>query len=165
MGFIKYLRAGYSAAKKAKADDIAKKADEAKKAAEKAKRARELEDAYEKGKQSGMTEGVKKGKKQIKRKIAGKVAKTALLAGTGGAIYYEGKTGNISKAIKEAWRTRNAKVSNHKGAPLKATGKEKVGIKGALKGPGTAKEIVSKAKTISKKPTMANKSTVKTKKK
>lgn len=165
MGFIKYLRAGYSAAKKAKADDIAKKADEAKKAAEKAKRARELEDAYEKGKQSGMTEGVKKGKKQIKRKIAGKVAKTALLAGTGGAIYYEGKTGNISKAIKEAWRTRNAKVSNHKGAPLKATGKEKVGIKGALKGPSTAKEIVSKAKTISKKPTMANKSTVKTKKK
>jgi len=47
-----------------------------------------------------ISDSEKKIEKTNKPKKAGKVAKTALLAGTGAAAYYEGKTGNISKAVK-----------------------------------------------------------------
>jgi hypothetical protein len=117
-----------SKAKKADADALAKKAKEAedkKKAAEKAKK------LYE----EGVKAGKKKGAKSVKRKIVAGAAVT-------GAAYYEGKTGNISKAAKAAkdmYDKRNAKPTNAKGAPLKTKGSQtpswrsKQGVKGNLK--------------------------------
>jgi hypothetical protein len=113
-----------SKAKKAEADDAAKKIKEA---ADKKKAAAEKKRIYD--------EGVKKGQKKMKKKvIAG-----AAVAGTAA---YESKTGNVSKAAKAAkdmYDKRNAKPTNAKGAPLKTKGSQtpswrsKQGVKGNLK--------------------------------
>jgi hypothetical protein len=117
-----------SKAKKAEADDAAKKAKEA---ADKKKATETANKLYE----EGVKAGKKKGAKSVKRKI---VAGTAV----SGAAYYEGKTGNISKAAKAAkdmYDKRNAKPTNAKGAPLKTKGSQtpswrsKQGVKGNLK--------------------------------
>jgi hypothetical protein len=144
---VKYGKAGLTAAKKAKADDVAAAAKKAKEAADKAEAAKKAKKVYE----EGIKAGKKKGAKSAKRKmVAG--------AAAAGTVYYEGKTGNISKTIGEAYRTRNATKQTHTGAPVKA----KAGMKEALQGPrGGVKEIVKKANSTSKKPTTTSKKSVK----
>lgn len=136
-----------SKGKKADAEAAAKKIKEAQEKAARAKREKEL-----------IKSGEKKGAKRARRKmVAG--------AAAAGTIYYEGKTGNVSKAIgkltdkaKEAYRTRNPTKQTHTKAPVKA----KAGMKEALQGPrGGVKEIVKKANSTSKKPTTTSKKSVK----
>lgn len=141
---VKAVKAGSSAYKKSKADDIAAAAKSAKGAEDKAAQAKKLKDTYD----AGVKAGKKKGAKSVKRKI---VAGTAVA----GAGYIESKTGAISEGIrkvankaKEAYRTRNAEKQTHTKAPAKAT----AGIKDAVKGPrGGVKEIVKKANASNKK--------------
>lgn len=144
---IKYGKAGLTAAKKAKADDIAAAAKKAKEAKDKAEAAKKAKKIYEEGIKAGKKKGIKSAKRKM---VAG--------AAAAGAVYYEGKTGNISKAIEETYRTRNATKQTHTGAPVKA----KAGLKEAVQGPrGGVKEIVKKANSTSKKPSTNNKKPVK----
>lgn len=142
----KAVKAGSSAYKKSKADDIAAAAKKAKDAEAKAAQAEKLKNAYN----TGVKAGKKKGAKSVKRKLAAGAA-------VAGAGYIESKTGAISSGIKklankaeEAYRTRNATKQSHTKAPVKA----KAGMKDALKGPrGGVKEIVKKANATAKKQT------------
>jgi hypothetical protein len=109
MGLItKAIKAGYSAYKKTKADDILAAAKAAKDKAEKAKQAAEAakktKDLYNAGKKAGA--------KSFKRKATA-------VAATVGAAYLEGKTGVISAGAKKAYnkakevsKTSSTKTSN-----------------------------------------------------
>jgi hypothetical protein len=93
MGLItKAIKAGYSAYKKSKADDIVAAAKAVKDKAEKAKQAAEAakkaKDVYNAGKKAGA--------KSMKRKVGAVVA-------TAGAAYLEGKTGVISAGAKKVY--------------------------------------------------------------
>jgi hypothetical protein len=91
MGILKNLRAAKTAFSKSRADELAELSKKAKVAAEEADKL--------KTKQTYFTKGVKTGEKKGAKKV---VRKAAATAGAAGAIYYEGKTGNISSAIKNA---------------------------------------------------------------
>jgi len=93
MGLItKAIKAGYSAYKKSKADDIVAAAKAVKDKAEKAKQAAEAakkaKDVYNAGKKAGA--------KSMKRKVG-------VVAATAGAAYLEGKTGVISAGAKKVY--------------------------------------------------------------
>lgn len=114
MGLItKAIKAGYSAYKKSKADDILAAAKAAKDKAEKAKQAAEAakkaKDIYNAGKKAGA--------KSFKRKATAAAA-------TVGAAYLEGKTGVISSGAKKVYNKAKEvyKNSNTKSSS-KAVGK------------------------------------------
>jgi hypothetical protein len=87
----KYGKQMSQAADKAKADDIAAAAKKAKEIADKKAAAEKAKKIY--------AEGVKAGKKKGAASTKRKMVAGAAAAGT---IYYEGKTGGVSKGIKKA---------------------------------------------------------------
>jgi hypothetical protein len=126
---VKAVKAGTTAYKKSKADDLVAKAKKLKDKEAAAKKAKELKDAYNKGQEAGKI----KGKKSVKRKIAA----TAVAAGAG---YYEAKTGNLSKGaskiIKDLTKTSKPKprVSMKEAVKdKKPVGFTKTGVVGKLK--------------------------------
>ena len=139
MGWGRYIKAGFQAISKARADDAAAAIKKAKEAADKAALERKLKKAYDEGAKAG----AKKGAKKVKRRIA--AGATAL-----GAAYVEGKTGALSKAAKWAkdkYDKRNAKPLKHTGAPLKPKGEQKP----TWRSTGGAKAAAQKAAAQKKK--------------